>query len=75
MNQVKVTTTVDMWTIKDIEFIGEDQNLTWFCINTLENATGNFDAANKLGEGGFGPVYKVFKLSLLLLFCGSSNTS
>ncbi|KAH6837100.1 hypothetical protein C2S53_016272 [Perilla frutescens var. hirtella] len=42
----------------DIEFIGEGGNLAWFCINTLEEATGDFDAENKLGEGGFGPVYK-----------------
>lgn len=25
----------------------------------IKSATGNFDPANKIGEGGFGPVYKV----------------
>lgn len=52
-------TTVDIWTINDLVFSGEDQHLTWFCISTIENATDNFDTENKLGEGGFGPVYKV----------------
>ena len=30
-----------------------------FDISTLRAATGNFDESNKLGEGGFGKVYKV----------------
>ena len=29
----------------------------------LRNATGDFSPSNKLGEGGFGPVYKVGPLS------------
>lgn len=29
-----------------------------FSYETLSRATGNFHASNKLGEGGFGPVYK-----------------
>jgi len=28
-------------------------------ISTLRAATGDFDDSNKLGEGGFGAVYKV----------------
>ena len=28
-------------------------------VSTLRAATGNFDESNKLGEGGFGAVYKV----------------
>jgi hypothetical protein len=28
-------------------------------LGTLRAATGNFSEENKLGEGGFGPVYKV----------------
>ena len=30
-----------------------------FDLSTLEAATDNFSADNKLGEGGFGEVYKV----------------
>lgn len=30
-----------------------------FDLSTLETATDNFSADNKLGEGGFGEVYKV----------------
>lgn len=31
-----------------------------FKYSTLEKATGCFDEANKLGQGGFGTVYKVY---------------
>lgn len=30
-----------------------------FDLSTLRAATNNFSTDNKLGEGGFGPVYKV----------------
>ncbi|KAH7651421.1 Non-specific serine/threonine protein kinase protein [Dioscorea alata] len=30
----------------------------YFTLRQIKNATRNFDAANKIGEGGFGPVYK-----------------
>lgn len=30
-----------------------------FKYSTIEKATGSFDEANKLGQGGFGTVYKV----------------
>ncbi|KAJ8616563.1 hypothetical protein MRB53_035935 [Persea americana] len=32
-----------------------------FTLRQLKAATNNFDASNKIGEGGFGPVYKVQK--------------
>lgn len=37
----------------------EDLELPLYDIDVIVNATGNFSAQNKLGEGGFGPVYKV----------------
>nr|DAD37733.1 TPA_asm: hypothetical protein HUJ06_008374 [Nelumbo nucifera] len=30
----------------------------YFTLKQIKAATGNFDSANKIGEGGFGPVYK-----------------
>lgn len=38
-----------------------------FKYSTIEKATGAFDSSNKLGQGGFGTVYKVF-VSILLYF-------
>ena len=38
-------------------------------ISTLRAATENFDEANKLGEGGFGSVYKVRLKYYIDLFC------
>jgi hypothetical protein len=35
----------------------------YFNLSTMQAATNNFSDANKLGEGGFGPVYKVKRLT------------
>lgn len=31
-----------------------------FTLKQIKAATNNFDSAKKIGEGGFGPVYKVY---------------
>ena len=38
---------------------GKDLDLPLIEIETIAKATNNFSLNNKLGEGGFGPVYKV----------------
>ncbi|KAI7747118.1 hypothetical protein M8C21_031377, partial [Ambrosia artemisiifolia] len=40
------------------EFLGIDAKPYTFTYGDLRNATGDFSPENKLGEGGFGPVYK-----------------
>jgi hypothetical protein len=37
----------------------EDLELPFLDLSTIASATDNFAMNNKLGEGGFGPVYKV----------------
>ncbi|KAK3199338.1 hypothetical protein Dsin_022753 [Dipteronia sinensis] len=37
----------------------DDMELLIYDLNTIANATDNFADKNKLGEGGFGPVFKV----------------
>ena len=38
---------------------GLDLHTGSFTLRQIRAATNNFDVANKIGEGGFGPVYKV----------------
>lgn len=38
---------------------GKDIDLPLFDLGTIIDATNNFSVDSKLGEGGFGPVYKV----------------
>lgn len=40
----------------------EDMDLPTFDLSVIVKATDNFSSINKLGEGGFGPVYKVIQL-------------
>ena len=42
------------------ELRGLDLQTGFFTYRQIKAATDNFDAANKIGEGGFGSVYKVF---------------
>ena len=44
----------------------EDMELPLYDLNTIEHATNNFSSMNKLGEGGFGPVFKVNRTLLLV---------
>ncbi|KAL8131913.1 hypothetical protein AgCh_007715 [Apium graveolens] len=44
----------------DNEFKGLDLQIALFTLRQIKSATKNFDPAYKLGEGGFGPVYKGF---------------
>lgn len=37
----------------------DDLELPLFDLATIAKATNNFSTDNKLGQGGFGPVYKV----------------
>ncbi|XP_073356547.1 cysteine-rich receptor-like protein kinase 10 isoform X2 [Aegilops tauschii subsp. strangulata] len=37
---------------------GKDSEFTFFDFSQISNATSNFSDENKLGQGGFGPVYK-----------------
>lgn len=40
----------------------KDIDLPTLDLSTIDNATRNFSVNNILGEGGFGPVYKVTSL-------------
>lgn len=46
---------------------GISHELKIFDFQVISAATVNFSADNKLGEGGFGPVYKVKVLSIVVL--------
>lgn len=45
---------------------GTSADVQFFSLSTIIAATGDFAFANKLGEGGFGTVYKV-KLKFILI--------
>ncbi|GMN36900.1 hypothetical protein TIFTF001_042531 [Ficus carica] len=44
--------------LEDEELRGLELQTGYFSFKQIKSATGNFDPANKIGEGGFGPVYK-----------------
>ncbi|KAK3024962.1 hypothetical protein RJ639_042769 [Escallonia herrerae] len=41
---------------------GDTGEIHYFNFSTIQAATNNFSVENKLGEGGFGPVYKAWRL-------------
>ncbi|KAG5516616.1 hypothetical protein RHGRI_037369 [Rhododendron griersonianum] len=47
---------------KHFDESGTNPELPYFDLSTIVSATGNFSLDNKLGEGGFGAVYKVWSL-------------
>ena len=55
--------------IESKQFKEEDKkniDLPFFDLEEILAATDDFSDANKLGEGGFGPVYKVIVLTFLV---------
>jgi hypothetical protein len=50
-----------VWTIEQ-----KSSEFTLFDLSELLEATKSFAEENRLGQGGFGPVYKVNKISILL---------
>ena len=53
----------DFLSRRDLDGTRRNSNLPLFDLRTIIAATDNFSIANKLGQGGFGPVYKVVSLN------------
>lgn len=57
--------------ISTIENLNYDaNNLRVFTFTAIQEATDNFSSENKLGQGGYGPVYKVIFFSLVISVMG-----
>lgn len=55
-----------MFVVEFSELLGMDVKPYTFSYAELRTATDDFSPTNKLGEGGFGPVYKVKSLFQLV---------
>ena len=53
----------DFLSRRDLDGTRRNSNLPLFDLRTINAATDNFSIANKLGQGGFGLVYKVVSLN------------
>ncbi|KAK4374853.1 hypothetical protein RND71_005530 [Anisodus tanguticus] len=47
---------------------GDNNNLQVFSFNEMKEATNNFSFDNKLGQGGYGPVYKISDFGMARMF-------
>ena len=56
---------------RDLDGTRRNSNLPLFDLRTIIAATNNFSIANKLGQGGFGPVYKVVSFQVCLCIINS----
>lgn len=50
-------------------YLKEEHDLKVFSYASIIEATNDFSSENKLGQGGFGVVYKVIFFSILFLHC------
>jgi hypothetical protein len=65
-----IQNVINLWRIEE-----GNSGFSLYAFSQIKEATGNFSSENKLGQGGFGPVYKVtifeliFNQFLLLYIC------
>lgn len=52
--------------IQDKEEHDDEVDLPLLKLSTVASATNNFSINNKIGQGGFGPVYKVVHISAII---------